>query len=283
MAQTPTYDTTVTTTNTVETENKEKISKIIKRKRNQNPVINRLIESITKNTVRVETNLYTSKGEFVYAKTKKPVKKDTPYHIHYTKNLKVYYMTRLGHSQILSELILKVKNFDTLERYNKLNQQKPMILKPSIVIPNRDDYLNQSFTRYFAKKTNEESVVFEISEKDYETSPLYDYAEVIWFIAGKRNIVKESNIIAVNMAEGEYNFSGLKKVLPDFQFYREAEGVNKKEEIEKKLGQINDISVTQNQTQTQSQNRQATGYGADSAPPTGTMTGGGGGTGGGSY
>ena len=199
-------------------------------------------------------------------------------------------MTRLQHSQILSELITKVSNLTTTEIYNRLNPQQSMILKPTIVIPDIDDYKKEYIKRYFAKKTNEKSNIFEISEKDFRRSPLYDYAELNWFIRGDRQLVKETNIISINMAIGEYNFPGLKKVIPEFQYYREQEGLNKKENIEKKLQPMmgqNTTSTTQSQTSQQQQSNvppPSPGYGAGAqAPPTGTMTGGGGGTGGGSY
>ena len=199
-------------------------------------------------------------------------------------------MTRLQHSQILSELITRVSNFSTTEIYNRLNPQQSMILKPTIVIPDIDDYKKEYIKRYFAKKTNEKSNIFEISEKDFQRSPLYDYAELNWFIKGDRKLEKETNIISINIAIGEYNFPGLKKVIPEFQYYREQEGLNKKENIEKKLQPMmgqNTTSTTQSQTSQQQQSNvppPSPGYGAGAqAPPTGTMTGGGGGTGGGSY
>ena len=102
-------------------------------------------------------------------------------------------------------------------------------------------------------------------------------------------MVKETNIISINMAIGEYNFPGLKKVIPEFQYYREQEGLNKKENIERKLQPMmgqNTTPSTQSQTSQQQSNvpPPSSGYGAGAqTPPTGTMTGGGGGTGGGSY
>ena len=201
-------------------------------------------------------------------------------------------MTRLQHSQILSELITRVSNLSTTEIYNRLNPQQSMILKPTIVIPDIEDYKKEYIKRYFAKKTNEKSNIFEISEKDFQRSPLYDYAELNWFIKGDRQLVKETNIISINMAIGEYNFPGLKKVIPEFQYYREQEGLNKKENIERKLQPMmgqNTTSTTQSQTGQQQQQSNLpsppSGYGAGTqAPPTtGGSAGTGGGGGGGSY
>ena len=291
MAQTTTDNSSeVTTVNTTVELNRQKIFKINESKKSDTPIVNSLINSINNKTNRVETGFYAEENEFVYRKGRRPVKKGTPYHIHYTTDLKIYYMTRLQPSQILSELITKVSNLTTTEIYNRLNPQQSMILKPTIVIPDIDDYKKEYIKRYFAKKTNEKSNIFEISEKDFRRSPLYDYAELNWFIRGDRQLVKETNIISINMAIGEYNFPGLKKVIPEFQYYREQEGLNKKENIEKKLQPMmgqNTTSTTQSQTSQQQQSNvppPSPGYGAGAqAPPTGTMTGGGGGTGGGSY
>ena len=290
MAQTTTDNSSeVTTVNTTVELNKQKIAKINESKKSDTAIVNSLIKSINNKTNRVETGFYAEENEFVYRKGRRPVKKGTPYHIHYTTDLKIYYMTRLQHSQILSELITKVSNLTTTEIYNRLNPQESMILKPTIVIPDIEDYKKEYIKRYFAKKTNEKSNIFEISEKDFQSSPLYDYAELNWFIKGDRKLVKESNIISINIAIGEYNFPGLKKVIPEFQYYREQEGLNKKENIERKLQPMmgqNTTSTTQSQTSQQQQSNvppPSPGYGAGAqAPPTGTMTGGGGGTGGGS-
>ena len=291
MAQTTTDNSSeVTTVNTTVELNRQKISKINESQKSDTAIVNSLIKSINNKTNRVETGFYAEENEFVYRKGRRPVKKGTPYHIHYTTDLKIYYMTRLQHSQILSELITRVSNFSTTEIYNRLNPQQSMILKPTIVIPDIDDYKKEYIKRYFAKKTNEKSNIFEISEKDFQRSPLYDYAELNWFIKGDRKLVKETNIISINIAIGEYNFPGLKKVIPEFQYYREQEGLNKKENIERKLQPMmgqNTTPSTQSQTSQQQQSNvppPSPGYGAGAqAPPTGTMTGGGGGTGGGSY
>ena len=275
----------VTTVNTAVVElNKQKISKINESQKSDTAIVDSLIKSINNKTNRVETGFYAEENEFVYKKGRRPVKKGTPYHIHYTTDLKIYYMTRLQHSQILSELITRVSNLSTTEIYNRLNPQESMILKPTIVIPDIEDYKKEYIKRYFAKKTNEKSNIFEISEKDFQRSPLYDYAELNWFIKGDRKLVKESNIISINIAIGEYNFSGLKKVIPEFQYYREQEGLNKKENLMKKLqlmmNQNTTTTQTQTQTETQSTTNQNQEAGAMTGSPPGVVTGG---TGGGSY
>tara|TARA_B100000902_G_scaffold244909_1_gene231869 strand:- start:9280 stop:10140 length:861 start_codon:yes stop_codon:yes gene_type:complete len=278
MAQVTTNDNSDITTNSAnEILNRQKISKIKEAKKLQSPIVNNLIKSINKKTNRVETGLLASKGEFVYRKNGKTVKEGTAYHIHYTTDLKIFYMTRFQHSGILSELIRKVSNFNTVETYNTLNPQQSMILKPTIVIPDIEDYKKEFIKRFFAKKSNEKSGIFEISEDDFQTSPLYDYAELNWFIKGKRELVRETNIISVNLSEGEYSFKGLKKILPDFQYYRE-EGLDKKENLLKRLGQIPTTEQTTSTSQTETRieqpksNNKATGYGAASGPPTGTTT-----------
>ena len=293
MAQTTTDNSSeVTTVNTTVELNRQKIFKINESKKSDTAIVDSLIKSINNKTDRVETGFFAEQNEFVYRKGRRPVKKGTPYHIHYTTDLKIYYMTRLQHSQILLELITRVSNLSTREIYNRLNPQQSMILKPTIVIPDIEDYKKEYIKRYFAKKTNEKSNIFEISEKDFQRSPLYDYAELNWFIKGDRQLVKETNIISINMAIGEYNFPGLKKVIPEFQYYREQEGLNKKENIQRKLQPMmgqNTTSTTQSQTGQQQQQSNLpsppSGYGAGTqAPPTtGGSAGTGGGGGGGSY
>ena len=291
MAQTTTDNSSdITTIDATVRINKQKISKINESQKSDTAIVNSLIRSINNKTNRVETGFYAEENEFVYRKGRRPVKKGTPYHIHYTTDLKIYYMTRIQHSQILSELITRISNFSTTEIYNRLNPQESMILKPTIVIPDIDDYKKEYIKRYFAKKANEKSGIFEISEKDFQRSPLYDYAELNWFIKGDRKLVKETNIISINLAIGEYNFTGLKKVIPEFQYYREQEGLNKKENIERRLQPMmgqNTTSTTQSQTSQQQQSNvppPSPGYGAGAqAPPAGGMAGGGGGTGGSSY
>lgn len=272
-------------------ENKKKIQKIVDAKNDNKPVLNRKIERITKNTDRVLTGFGALPGEFIYEKTRKPVKSRTPYHIHFTKDLGIYYMTQTSHDSILSELIIRIARQSAVEIYNILNQQQPMTINPSIVIPTENQYRDGNFTRYFAKKTNDKSLMFEIAEKDFQTSPLYDYTEVIWFITGTKKLVKESNEVAIKMAEGESGFVGLRKILPDFQYYRENQAVSPKERIENKLANVGGFQInipgaeTSNQQQPIQQQGDAPAYGAGAqqGPPPGVMTRGAGGTGGSSY
>lgn len=285
--------TEIVSQNQIETilQNKMKIEKIVESKNDNKPVLNRQIESITKITDRVITGLGAVPGEFVYQRTNKPVKGGTPYHIHFTKDLGIHYMTQTNHDSILSEMMLRVTRHSSVEIYNLLNQQQPMTINPSIVIPNKSDYDKTFFNRYFAKKSNDKSLMFEIAEKDFETSPLYDYATVVWYITGTKDSVRQNNQISIAFAEGESGFVGLKKVLPDFQYYRENQAVSPKERIENKLANVGGFQInipgaeTSNQQQPIQQQGDAPAYGAGAAtgPPPGVMAGGAGGTGGSSY
>lgn len=264
--------------------NKQLINQIAEKMVNKKPIVDESINQINNITDRVEKGLFTGINEFAYQNTGRIVKEGIPYHIHYTKDSNVYYMTRSEHSQIQSKLINRIAGFKPMEIYNFLNRQSPYHLEPKIVIPNEEDYNDESFTRYFAKKANENSSPFEISETDFESSPLYEYVELEWFISGNKATVKLTNEISIRFAEGESTFRNLKKILPDFQYYRESSNLNARERVVALLDLENKTQISpqaQTQPTTSTQQPAPSGYNAGSGgPPPGVSTGG---AGGGSY
>ena len=264
--------------------NKQLIDQIAEKMVNKKPIVDESINQINNITDRVEKGLFTLTNEFAYQNTNKIVKEGVPYHIHYTKDSNVYYMTRSEHSQIQSKLMYRIAGFKPMETYNFLNKQSPYHLEPKIVIPKEEDYNDESFTRYFAKKANENSSPFEISETDFQSSPLYEYVELEWFISGDKTTVRQSNEISIRFAEGESTFRNLKKILPDFQYYRESSNLNSRERVVALLDLENKTQISpqaQTQPTTSTQQPAPSGYNAGSGgPPPGVSTGGAGGGGG---
>ena len=70
-----------------QSENRLKLQKLIDIKKGKTTYVNPLVARVNQNTTRVVKGLKTRSGEFVY-NDDKPVKEDTQYHIHYTKDLK---------------------------------------------------------------------------------------------------------------------------------------------------------------------------------------------------
>ena len=70
--------------------NRLKLQKLIDIKKGKTTYVNPLVARVSQNTTRVVKGLKTRSGEFLY-NDEKPVKEDTQYHIHYTKDLKKYY------------------------------------------------------------------------------------------------------------------------------------------------------------------------------------------------
>ena len=89
-------------------------------------------------------------------------------------------------------------------------------------------------TRYFAKKTNESSSPFEVSADDFETSPLYDYVSLLWYIRGNKRRLFKYNRREILIASRVIPNIG--KLLPDYQYYRSAKKLTTKEEIQNRLG-----------------------------------------------
>jgi len=181
---------------------------------NKNPII-RQIHSITERKVE---NLKAEKNQLRF-ENGKVLAKGFPYHIHYTKTLDEFYMSEAVHnsnSQLLTPINIDTSNFSY---YNALNKQSPMKLNNKATIPTENDYKKGSYKRYFAKQSNDKNQPsFEISKKDYQTSSLYNYVELRWYITGKRNYVYGQNIKEINIAS--ISIPNLNRILSPFQWYR---------------------------------------------------------------
>ena len=192
-----------------------------------------LINKILQNT---EITRYGTAGdkEFIY-QSGKYVKKGTLYHIHYTQDLREQFMTGEKHS-IFSKLIrpvdIKQRQFSY---YNILNKQKPLELKSSANIPTEEDYEMGNYTRYFAKKVNDKnSAPFEVSVEDFQSSPLYIYVSLIWYIKGDKMLVLQANNRQIVIASKTIPNVG--KLVSDYQFYRFEENLTPVELVKKRLG-----------------------------------------------
>ena len=288
------------------TETESRLEKIINARRGKIVKVDPLIEFITSNSNRVENNKYkTKENEFTF-RDGKAVKRNTDYHIHYTKDLNEWYMTGTKHARS-SKIINRVKNNTDFQRYNLLNKQSKLSIPPSRIAPTATEIKAGAMKRYFAIKTNDnKSPVFEISKDNFGSSPLYDYASVQWKISGTKDSVSSFNELQIEKASEE--ISSLTKLLSPFQMYKPDSNLNLKESVTERLNLKDPDELTlmdffaQNRkgktkkrgkskksktkkkkntstqnTSTQTTSTQASGYNAASGPPAGGSSGGGGG------
>ena len=197
----------------------------------------RAIHSVTERKVE---NLKTEKNQFRFANGK-VLAKGFPYHIHYTKNLSEFFMSEAKHSsnsKLIFPMEIDASNFTY---YNVLNKQSLMKLNNKATIPTEEDYKKRSYKRYFVKQANDKNQPpFEISKQDYQTSPLYNYVELRWYIRGERNKVYAQNIKAINIASN--SISDIKRILSPFQFYRFEENLSDADKLRRRLANMMDLS-----------------------------------------
>ena len=197
----------------------------------------RAIHSITERKVE---NLKTEKNQFIF-ENGKVLAKGFPYHIHYTKNLSEFFMTEAKHSsnsKLIFPMDIDISNFTY---YNVLNKQSPMKLNNKATIPTEGDYTKRSYKRYFAKQANDKSQPpFEVSKEDYQTSPLYNYVELRWYIRGERNKVYGQNVNAINIAS--ISISDIRRILNPFQWYRFEENLSDADKLRRSLANMMDLS-----------------------------------------
>ena len=264
-------------------QNRIKLDKLIEGRRNKIASVSPVIADIHRRTVRAEKNLLAKEKEF-HTKKGKYLPKNSQYHIHYTNDLETHYMTGGEHSlqtQIIYRNNVQESDFDY---YNTLNKQSTLKLESKVTLPTEEDYDVGRMTRYFAKKTNESSSpAFEISADDFETSPLYDYVSLLWYIRGNKIRVNKMNRREVLVARE--TIPNIEKLLPNYQYFRSSATVTSKQDIINRLGITGEQTPeTQDSTTTTTQptTTPSSGYNAGSGgPPPGVMTGGAGG--GGSY
>ena len=260
------------------------LKRFLDERKNKLPRVSPNISAIHEKTDRVEKNQVTKEKEF-YSKRGKYIPKGTLYHIHFTTDLEVHYMTGGEHNE-RTQLIFRESIFDNdFDYYNTLNRQETINLSPTSKPPTDDDYRIGRMTRYFAKKANDtSSPVFEVSEDDFESSPLYNYVSMLWYIRGNKIRVTKLNQREIKVASIEIPNIG--KLLPILQYYRSDSVVSAKQSIIDRLGitseqgEAQQETTTTTQTTTTSNTQDSTPY-YTGAPPGVTSGGAGGGTSGG--
>ena len=281
------YDNTQEATTEDATGNLQQVNLELKRlldaREDKLPLINQTILDIHKKTDRKVENQIAQKNEF-YGVGGKLIKEGTLYHIHYTKDLNEYYMTNAKHeatSKLINRIDLTKSDFSY---YNNLNKQTPLILKGTTTTPTIEDYNNGFVVRYFAKKANETlSPVFEVSSQDFESSPLYNYVSLDWYIKGNKSSVLKRNRREVYIAS--FEIPNVNKILPDFQYFKSDVNLSPKQTVLERLGTITQQSEESNTEQSTTQQTQTTpppspttaggagmasGAGAASGPPAGS-------------
>ena len=228
-------DSSNTNQNVYSTESTRLMAKIEESRRKGISLSNPIVEKINRNTTRVEKGFITKKFEF---KDRKGIfiKSGKPYHIHYTKDLSVHYMSSAEHN-VFSELIYPTnKKNNLIGYYNTLNQQEPIFLKAKTNAPKAGDYGKGFFNRTFAKKTNEvKAQPFEIESSDLNISPLYDYINMTWYLSGTPESVELANRRKIELAAENWpNITGL---LNPFQYYRRASELTPVQLIRERLGE----------------------------------------------
>ena len=260
------------------------LKRFLDERKNKLPRVSPNISAIHEKTDRVEKNQVAKEKEF-YSKRGKYIPKGTLYHIHFTTDLEVHYMTGGEHNE-RTQLKFRESIFDNdFDYYNTLNRQETINLSPTSKPPTDDDYRIGRMTRYFAKKANDtSSPVFEVSEDDFESSPLYNYVSMLWYIRGNKIRVTKLNQREIKVASIEIPNIG--KLLPILQYYRSDSVVSAKQSIIDRLGitseqgEAQQETTTTTQTTTTSNTQDSTPY-YTGAPPGVTSGGAGGGTSGG--
>jgi hypothetical protein len=103
------------------------------------------------------------------------------------------------------------------------------------VPPTDKDYVNGFYTRHFAIVANNiDKGGFEISEDDYETSPLYLYEKLNWKLTGKGVRVIVHNIRQLRRAAKI--IPNIRKLAPKAQYFKMEENLTPKDLVKKKLG-----------------------------------------------
>ena len=268
---------------------------ILKNKEEKEPFDNRIsiINKRTTRALRDEENYITKTGEFEFTDGS-PVKANTPYHIHYTSLLEEVYMTEHFHKAQMSKIIVPVEMKTTFQYYNSLNKQTPLKIRGEYVTPTFANYGVGSYTRYFASNSSDEnSSPFEISQNNFNTSPLYNYVSIKWHLSGPEESVYAKN--ANEIEKAKLVIPNIDRILPRLQFYRYDLSLSPKELTMQKLGLFQPVgSAGSSESSTTADNTDSSspsspppappGYNAGSGgPPPGAMTGGATGGGGSSY
>ena len=185
------------------------------------------------NLERTTQGLLTDKSEFIYVDSESLVPANKTYSVYYLNDKNKLYFTNLITSKYVRQLI-RIKGFDVYDQYTAIKSIErgvyPSVQTPTIT---DKDYTTGFITRYFAQKTNDEnSLVFEISESDYNQKlKLYNKAHITWFISGLRveTIIKNT----ITIRNTEQNFKGISKILFPLQYWKPSK--SSYTTIEKKL------------------------------------------------
>ncbi len=150
------------------------------------------------------------------------VKPGIPYHIHYTKDKKEYYMTGAVHSS-KSKLIFKLIPNTNFAKYKKSKQRKlkrEMYIEFYAIKVTEKDYEAGRVNRYFARQANDENgEIFEINSNDFTLeTPFYKKVFLDWLLVGSVDIVRKYNQNQINMVSGA--LPKIKKILNPTQFFK---------------------------------------------------------------
>jgi len=204
------------------------IQRILDAKKNKLPRIDPIINYIHKTTERAVENQRAKKNQFFYDGGK-IVPEGTPYHIHYTSDLGEYFMSGNKHNSLTKLLYPSSVSVSKFTFYNSINEQSPIKLNAEVTLPTEKDYIKGSYQRYFAKQANDKNQPsFEISKEDNSQSPLYNYAQLTWYILGDKRNVYRNNLIEINRASR--TMPSIRKILSPFQFYRYVEDLSSAED-----------------------------------------------------
>ena len=219
------------------------LKRLFEARKNKLPLINPVIDAINQITERAVKNQIAKANEFYY-ENGKPVKAGTTYHIHYTTDLGEYFMSGGVHNST-SKLMFPLKyDVSQFKYYNTLNEQSPLKLSSQVVSPKEEDYKKGSYKRYFAKQANDENQpTFEVSKQDFQSSPLYNYVQLRWYVTGAKNYVYSQNSKQIRIASA--TIVTIKKLLTPFQFYRFEENLSVADRLANMMDLSNYNTVTQ--------------------------------------
>lgn len=209
------------------------LKRLLESRRSGIEIVNETIIDIHERTDRAVKGQIANKFEFVYGDGK-PVRSGTSYHIHYTRDLKEYFMTGFEH-QIGTVLIYPIAPITEFGIYNSINAQTPLTIASSITYPTDKDYENGSYERFFARRANDKrSTGFEVSKSNFQKSPLYIYTSVTWFLTGTSDFVYDKNQEQIEIAKETLPL--IYKILNPHQFFIPNNNLTPKELTEQRLG-----------------------------------------------
>ena len=188
------------------------------------------------------------------------IKPGTPYHIHYTKDKKEYYMTGAVHSST-SKLIFKLIPNTNFAKYKKSKQRKlkrEMYIDPYVLRITKEEYNKGRVFRYFARQANDENgEIFEVSSNDFNLEiPFYRKVALDWMLVGPYNVVKKHNEGQISRASRV--LPRISKILNPIQFLKPAK--ESKEYIFSQLQKEYKVSIDTTETTTTNTSGGSDGY-----------------------